>query len=586
MNPGMPFTIGLGSFTDTDPNSNPDDFIPTIQMAGGLTQGVEINWGDGSPRDFGGTIRANASPGQGYAVTGTHTYDAVGNYLVTVTIADINGSTSSNTLAISVVAAAAGKVAVAGGKAIPLGFGSYITAGKSLDSTVAVFTATLSTAVASNFNATIDWGDEDVAKVNPDTSVGTIVQGANDPTTGAATFFVSGSHIYDKPGDYTFTVSVSTPGAVSTTFSATAEVSAAPLLSTPAPISGVQGEPLPEGTIVATFTDTAPVPNTAAYIAGTDAVINWGDGTGQDVGTVESQGSSPTGTVFVVYGQHTYQNVTDVFQAYQVSVTISTPDGGAAVVTDFADLTVPVLTDPPIAVHAQAGVAFNVPVATIHTTVVGATPANFKGTLQWGDGQTSAATLQSDGGGTFTVIGSHTYAKAGTFPVVISLTDNQGNTVSDHSTSTVTNPPVVAQSLSFSPTPLKTFTGNVGLFSDADTALSANSFAASITWGDGKTSTGTVVSDGVSASGPTYLITGSHKYAKKGTYAVGITILENGATEATTSIAITVGKPVPVPTKHPAVTKPKLVVKSVKTAMIKAKAVSTHPAGPLVLVKR
>jgi hypothetical protein len=139
-------------------------------------------------------------------------------------------------------------------------------------------------------------------------------------------------------------------------------------------------------------------------------VINWGDGTAPSVGMVEFQGSSPNATVFVVYGEHTYANVTDVFQAYQVSVSIVTTYGSAAVVTDFADLTVPVLTDPPIAVHAFTGSAFTVPVATIHTTVLGATSNEFNGTIQWGDGQASAAMLQDDGGGTFTVIGSHSYA--------------------------------------------------------------------------------------------------------------------------------------------------------------------------------
>ena len=53
----------------------------------------------------------------------------------------------------------------------------------------------------------------------------------------------------------------------------------------------------------------------------------------------------------MVTGSHTYSNVTDVFQAFQATVTIDTPTGSSAVVADFVNMTVPVLTDPPLAVR-------------------------------------------------------------------------------------------------------------------------------------------------------------------------------------------------------------------------------------------
>ncbi len=152
-------------------------------------------------------------------------------------------------------------------------------------------------------------------------------------------------------------------------------------------------------------------------------------------------GSSPAGTTFVVEDGHDYANITDVFQAYQVTVTIvSSTEGSATVVTDLANMTVPVLTDPPIAVRAIAGTAFTVPVATIHTTISLTTAADFTANITWGDGQTSSGTLQSEGGGTFEVFGSHTYANPGSFPISITLADNQGNTVTDSSTATVSAP--------------------------------------------------------------------------------------------------------------------------------------------------
>ena len=99
------------------------------------------------------------------------------------------------------------------------------------------------------------------------------------------------------------------------------------------------------------------------------------------------------------------------------------------------------MTDPDIAVRAVSGNAFTVPVATIHTTNVQTNAADFTSNIQWGDGQSSSAVLQSEGGGTFEVFGSHAYASPGTFPIAISLTDNQGNTVTDTSSSTVIAPP-------------------------------------------------------------------------------------------------------------------------------------------------
>src|SRR5207248_6911378 len=57
----------------------------------------------------------------------------------------------------------------------------------------------------------------------------------------------------------------------------------------------------------------------------------------------------------------------------------------------------------------------------------------------------------------------------------------------------------------------------------SDLALSADSFAASIDWGDGTTSGGTVTGNAVGG----YSVTGNHVYAEEGRY--------------TTTIAITVG---------------------------------------------
>jgi len=95
---------------------------------------------------------------------------------------------------------------------------------------------------------------------------GTIARGAND-SSGDPNFFLFGSHIYDVAGQYHYTVSVSEPYTGPLSSSGTAIVSGPPLLAKSAPISGTQGVALPADTVVATFRDSSPVPDPAAFAA-------------------------------------------------------------------------------------------------------------------------------------------------------------------------------------------------------------------------------------------------------------------------------------------------------------------------------
>ena len=150
------------------------------------------------------------------------------------------------------------------------------------------------------------------------------------------------------------------------------------------------------------------------------------------------------GTVFVVTDSHTYQNITDVFQAFQVTVSILPPDDTAAVVTDLAQMGVPVLTDESLAMPAVVGSAFTTPVATIHTSD-DESAADFAASINWGDGDVSSGTLEPDGPNTLEVLGTHTYSSTGSFPVAITLTDAQGNTVTNTRTAVVSPPPAPSE---------------------------------------------------------------------------------------------------------------------------------------------
>src|SRR5262249_44529650 len=75
-------------------------------------------------------------------------------------------------------------------------------------------------------------------------------------------------------------------------------------------------------------------------------------------------------------------------------------------------------------------------------------------------------------------------------------------------TLTVNPAPLSATGVNFSATAGAPFSGTVATFTNADPYGSAASYTATISWGDGSTSTGTV-----SGTGSTLTVTGSHTYA-------------------------------------------------------------------------
>ncbi|HZP68219.1 MAG TPA: hypothetical protein VFB32_18090, partial [Rudaea sp.] len=113
------------------------------------------------------------------------------------------------------------------------------TTGSPFTGTVATFTDTATAAVASNFTATIDWGDGT-------TSTGTVVGGSGS-------FQVSGTHTYAAPGQYAVNVTISDPGGTATAAAASTAnvVPAATPPTTPTPALGSAGAALLVGMVLA-----------------------------------------------------------------------------------------------------------------------------------------------------------------------------------------------------------------------------------------------------------------------------------------------------------------------------------------------
>jgi streptogramin lyase len=80
-------------------------------------------------------------------------------------------------------------------------------------------------------------------------------------------------------------------------------------------------------------------------------------------------------------------------------------------------------------ITATHGVLFNGAVAQFMDGTPTATASDFTSSINWGDGAKSTGTVSGSSGGPFTVSGSHTYTKVGSFKVSVSFTDSVDKSV-------------------------------------------------------------------------------------------------------------------------------------------------------------
>jgi len=358
---------------------------------------------------------------------------------------------------------------------------------------VAQFSTSYLGNVASDFIASIDWGDGTPATTGS-------ISGSN------GNFVVSGSHTYANGGSDTLTVTVAddTPGTASITGTGSATINfQGHMVLT----SATEGTALPNNTPVATFTDSNGGDTPASF----SAQIDWGDGT-----TTSGTVSGGAGT-FTVAGGHTYadegSDTATVTVTHTSDMATSTVSGSVAV--QEADS----LTPHASTFGAVAGQNFNGPVATFGDSYTGNVPGDFIAAIDWGDGTSSTGTV-SGGNGTFTVSGSHTYAAPGQDTVTVVLNDDAPGTAMATSSSTamVLGPSHMVLNSATEGTALPSNTP-VAVFSDANLSDTTSSFTASIDWGDGVTTPGTIVG----AAG-TFTVEGGHTYADEGNDTATVTL--------------------------------------------------------------
>ncbi|HET6880016.1 MAG TPA: DUF4214 domain-containing protein, partial [Pirellulales bacterium] len=488
---GTAFTGPVASFSNTGYASNPaSDFTATI------------DWGDGTTDT--GTVSGGAGS---YTVSGTHTYNSENTYTPIVTLTDSDGSAS---------ATASSSMTVADADVLN-GTGMSLAAseGTAFTGPVASFSNTgYASNPATDFNATIDWGDGT-------TDTGTV-------SGSAGSYTVSGTHTYNSENTYTPVVTLTdSDGTASATASSSMTVAEADVLNgTGMSLAATEGTAFTGP--VASFSNTGYASNPASDF---NATIDWGDGT-TDTGTVSGSSGS-----YTVSGTHTYNSE----NTYTPIVTLTDSDGTASA-TASSSMTVAeadVLNGTGMTLAATEGTAFTGPVASFSNTGYASNPASdFTATIDWGDGTTDTGTV-SGGAGSYTVSGTHTYNSENTYTPVVTLTDSDGTAGATASSSmTVADADVLnGTGMTSAATEGTAFTGAVAAFSNTGYAANpATDFDATIDWGDGTIDTGTV-----SGKGGSFTVTGTHTYLDEGSYSPVVTLDDDdGTASATATSSMTV----------------------------------------------
>jgi hypothetical protein len=359
-------------------------------------------------------------------------------------------------------------------------------------------------------------------------------------------YTVAGSHTYAEEGSYPISIAVADDGVQTATITGTATVGDPNVVAKGGKtITSVEGANT-GSVLLATFTD----PGGAEVVGKYSADINWGDGTGTQVG---AGAITLNGSTFEVRGSHTYAEESAADHPgstpYQITVTIHHESTTPQVVTSTATVSDPaVVATGGKSVTAVEGATSASQVVATFTDPGGAeATGDYSATINWGDGTASTgADSITVSGGVFSVYGSHKYGEesgadhTGSNPYQITVTIHHESAPDSNqvtSTATVSDAALSASGNSFAGVGcLSTQTVAVATFTDLGGPEPSADYSATINWGgagSGST-TGTIVANGNGS----FSVQGSFTYATDGTFTVTVVIThEHGITATTTSTA-------------------------------------------------
>lgn len=375
---------------------------------------------------------------------------------------------------------------------------------------------------AGDYSAVIAWGDGS-------SSSGQIIANAG------GSYSIVGTHTYAASGDYPLSVLVAGDGVQGQSQD---DATASEDLQTNSemdayPDAVLAGQTFNGGLI--SFQTNALGSQDEQRYSGT---INWGDGS---TSPGQFAYNNINGRIYVT-GSHLYAGPGE----YPVSVQVGAPDG-----SNLSGTTTVSVIPPPLGVSANSvnvsstSSTYTGPVATFTDTNGDSNPADYSATIYWGDNSlTSAGQIVANGNGTFSVVGTHAYAKPGIYVLGnVNISDAQGysdtafdSTVTAGSMSLTANNVTGPAGISFSTT--------VANFTWPDATAPSSSFLATVSWGDGSlaSSAGDQDVQVVANGNGNFSVVATHTYGGSGNYSIHVEVLPpSGDTAMTVDSTAVIG---------------------------------------------
>ena len=528
-------TIVLATFED------PNTLATTSSVTASLPAG---GWGDGTPAASAtlAVQQIGLDPSTGepiFEVLGNHTYAEEGTFTVNINVTTSGGVTTALTPGTATVldapllgSAGTEITGVEGSSTGTVLLGTFVDANQLAPTTTPY-----------DYTATVNWGDGSTPETLTDANFTPI------GTPNGIVWEITAAYTYTEEGTYAYTVTVTDDGGAETVVSGSAIIADAALTpGSPITQDVSTGVPIPSSTVLGEFTDANPT----APISDFTAVIDWGNGSPNSIGTITQPGGVGTPFDVTYVGPANGPNEYPTFGSYGISIVVEDVGGSRVTLTGTADVTDAAMTGDyntlpavgnPNLVEGQSTGTVLLAVITDPNTL--ATAADLTATVDWGDSESGPATVVQDGstsGGTvFDIYGSHVYQEEGTYDFTLDVTSVGGATTSfstDNGVATVVDAPLTGSAGTEITGIEGSSTGTVllGTFVDANQAATVADYTSGggsvvVNWGDGSAPQ-TLAASNLTAigtpNGVEWTINAAHTYTEEGTYSYTVTVTDDG----------------------------------------------------------
>lgn len=175
----------------------------------------------------------------------------------------------------------------------------------------------------------------------------------------------------------------------------------------------------------------------------------------------------------------------------------------------------------------------DVVVARLHDTDTAGLPANFTAKINWGDGTpvTNGVVVRDPSSptvSTFIVTGDHSYTEPGFYNIVVTADGSKGADAIVRSEAVIATSAIRAVGENFDNTKALVSNRQLASFTDPASTGKPTDYLATIDWGDGTNSKGTITR----AGNGSFLVRGTHTYKDAEAYAFTVRINKKGADPA------------------------------------------------------